>query len=69
MLNRRYGTAWTLLRNPELMALAQPSLRADFAAYETYEYQAGPRLEAPITVLHGLRDRTLTHEQAEAWAN
>ena len=69
MLNRRYGTAWTLLRNPELMALAQPSLRADFAAYETYEYQAGPRLNAPITVLHGLRDGTLTHAQAAAWGD
>ena len=56
-LHRRYGTAWTLLRNPELMALAQPSLRADFAAYESYEYKAGPRLEAPITVLHGLQRR------------
>ena len=69
VLNRRYGTAWTLLHDPELMALALPSLRADFAAYETYEYQAGPRLEAPITVLHGLRDGTLTREQATAWGD
>ena len=69
ILNRRYGTDWSLLRDPELRALALPSLRADFAAYETYEYQAGPRLEAPITVLRGLRDGTLTHAEAEAWGD
>jgi surfactin synthase thioesterase subunit len=68
-LHRRYGTAWTLLRDPELMALALPSLRADFAAYESYEHHAGPRLATPITVLHGLRDATLTREQAEAWGD
>jgi surfactin synthase thioesterase subunit len=68
-LNRRYGTAWTLLRDPELMALALPSLRADFAAYETYEHQPGPRLATPITVLHGLRDGTQTCEQAAAWGD
>jgi surfactin synthase thioesterase subunit len=68
-LHRRYGTAWTLLRDPELMALALPSLRADFAAYESYEHNAGPRLATPITVLHGLQDRTLTREHAEAWGD
>jgi surfactin synthase thioesterase subunit len=68
-LNRRYGTALTLLRDRELMELALPSLRADFAAYETYEYRAGPRLETPITVLHGLRDASMTKGQAEAWGD
>jgi medium-chain acyl-[acyl-carrier-protein] hydrolase len=68
-LHRRYGTAWTLLRDPELMALALPSLRADFAAYESYEHRPGPRLATPITVLHGLQDATLTNEQAKAWGD
>jgi medium-chain acyl-[acyl-carrier-protein] hydrolase len=68
-LHRRYGTAWTLLRDAELMALALPSLRADFAAYESYEHHAGPRLAVPITVLHGLQDATLTRAQAEAWGD
>ena len=68
-LHRRYGTAWTLLRDPELMALALPSLRADFAAYESYEHHATPPLATPITVLHGLQDRTLTRQQAEAWGD
>jgi medium-chain acyl-[acyl-carrier-protein] hydrolase len=66
-LHRRYGTAWTVLGNRELMALALPSLRADFEAYERYEHRTGPRLATPITVLHGLQDATLTREQAEAW--
>lgn len=66
-LHRRYGTAWTLLNDAELMSLTLPSLRVDFAALETYRFGPAEPLAIPVTVLRGLRDAALSPEEAAAW--
>ncbi len=66
-LHRRYGTSWTLLQDAELMRLSLPSLRADFAALDTYRYVPGEPLDIPITVLRARQDASMSAEEAAAW--
>nr|BFE74686.1 alpha/beta fold hydrolase [Actinoplanes digitatis] len=61
------GTPHEVLENDELMALALPVLRADFAVLETYEYQEEPPLKVPITVFGGIDDRTVRPQELEGW--
>jgi medium-chain acyl-[acyl-carrier-protein] hydrolase len=57
---------WTL-SSPELLEMALPALRADFAMYETYDYTPQEPLEVPISVFGGLNDRCVTIEELAAW--
>ncbi len=50
------GTPQAVLDNAELMGLLLPCIRADFAACETYQHQAGPPLPCPIHVFCGTDD-------------
>lgn len=68
VLRRYNGTPEEILANRELMALALPTLRADFALVETYRYGASPPLALPLTVLQGRADGHVTPEGAQAWA-
>lgn len=53
----RYGgIPEVILREPELMALFLPTLRADFAVLESYTYGAEPPLAAAIMVYGGNDD-------------
>jgi medium-chain acyl-[acyl-carrier-protein] hydrolase len=61
------GTPEPVLRNPELMELVLPKIRADFAAYETYEYQRQAALACPISVMGGASDGSATPAELEAW--
>ena len=61
------GTPQEVLENRELMELAIPTLRADFALAEKYKYQPGPALTIPITVLAGNRDDQIFAEQVQDW--
>jgi surfactin synthase thioesterase subunit len=66
-VGRRYG--WepdTTLDNPEIVALAAASLRADFAVLENYRWQPEAPLPMPITVFGGRAD-TITKEALTAW--
>ena len=56
------------LANPELMALALPTLRADFTIYETYAYRDGPPLECPISAFGGNDDGRVRPTALEAWS-
>lgn len=61
------GTPEAVLRTPELLALFLPILRADIAAYETYQYAPEPPLHCPISAYGGTGDRQVDRPQLEAW--
>jgi len=61
------GTPQELLDNVELMDLLLPTLRADFALWETYRYVSEPPLACPISAYGGTADPHVTHEELLAW--
>jgi medium-chain acyl-[acyl-carrier-protein] hydrolase len=61
------GTPREVLEHPELMQLLLPVLRADFEVVQTYEYEPGPPLDAPVSVFGGLLDGEVSREDLEAW--
>jgi surfactin synthase thioesterase subunit len=66
-LRRLKGTPEMVLSEPELMQLVLPSLRADFAVTQTYEYRAGEPLECGISVYGGLADDEISRERLSGW--
>ena len=67
-LRRRYdGIPQAVLDNPELLELMLPCLRADFAAYETYEYVDEPPLDVPISAFGGDEDGYVRTPEVAAW--
>jgi medium-chain acyl-[acyl-carrier-protein] hydrolase len=66
-LRRLNGTPGELLNHKELMEIVLPSLRADFALYESYRYLAGLPLNCPISTFGGLSDQRVKHDDLEAW--
>jgi medium-chain acyl-[acyl-carrier-protein] hydrolase len=56
-----------ILGNDEMLRLILPSLRADFAIKETYQYIEGPLLECPISCIGGRDDHTISVEGLTAW--
>jgi medium-chain acyl-[acyl-carrier-protein] hydrolase len=66
-LRRLNGTPRAVLEHEELMQIALPVLRADFAVYETYVYSTELPLNCPISTFGGLRDRTVSQSDLEAW--
>jgi medium-chain acyl-[acyl-carrier-protein] hydrolase len=61
------GTSDEVLRNPELMNLMLPLLRADFAACETYVYRDQEPLACSLTAFGGNDDRQVNREEICAW--
>lgn len=66
-LRRLNGTPGELVDHKELMDIVLPSLRADFALYESYRYSSGPPLNCPISTFGGLSDQKVSHCDLEAW--
>jgi medium-chain acyl-[acyl-carrier-protein] hydrolase len=66
-LRRLNGIPAELLSNKELMDIVLPSLRADFALFESYRYLSGPPLNCPISTFGGLSDNRVNHDDLEAW--
>jgi len=66
-VKRLDGTPPEVLHNRELLELVLPTLRADFAACETYAYIPGPPLRCPVTAFGGLTDPQATREEVAAW--
>ena len=69
MQRRYYAIPEEVLREPELMQLLLPTLRADFEMLETYHYADEQPLECPITATGGLEDPRVPLEALEAWAH
>ncbi|MEU7133059.1 alpha/beta fold hydrolase [Streptomyces sp. NPDC046261] len=62
------GTGAALLDHPELLAVALPALRADFALIDTYRHRPGAPLMCPVTALVGSDDTYNTPADAQEWA-
>lgn len=61
------GTPEEVLAHDELIHLLLPTLRADFALCETYEYSDDAPLDCPLTVFGGLEDDTTSPAHLQAW--
>ncbi|MFE2322360.1 thioesterase II family protein [Streptomyces sp. NPDC059385] len=61
------GTDVRMLEDPELFQLVVPTIRADFAAVETYAPEPGAAVTCPVVALIGDGDHRVTAEQAAAW--
>ncbi|WAZ26173.1 alpha/beta fold hydrolase [Streptomyces cinnabarinus] len=61
------GTPQEILEEPELMALMLPTLRADFAVLESYDYRDEPPLPVPLTVFGGTADARVTPARLPGW--
>ncbi len=66
-LRRLNGTPEEILQNQDLLRLLLPTLRADFALCETYQYVPDVPLGCPITTFGGLQDDEVSHEMLAAW--
>jgi len=67
-IERLNGTPKEIMRNPEMIELLLPILRADLKIDETYEYKPKPPLEIPLTVFGGEGDSEANRTQLEAWS-
>jgi medium-chain acyl-[acyl-carrier-protein] hydrolase len=67
VLGHLKGTPPEILGNSELMQLLLPTLRADFALYETYAWVSDDPLPCPIAVYGGRDDRKARPELLEGW--
>ncbi|MEM9220046.1 MAG: alpha/beta fold hydrolase [Cyanobacteria bacterium P01_F01_bin.150] len=61
------GTPTGVLDNAELMAMALPILRADFALLDTYQYKPVAPFRCPITAFWGTQDETFDKDQIIDW--
>lgn len=65
---RRYnGIPGEVLKDPELMELLLPVLRADVKMLESYVYRPGPSLGCQITTFGGQEDAETPFEQLAGW--
>jgi medium-chain acyl-[acyl-carrier-protein] hydrolase len=69
-LTKRYpgGTPREIQNDPELMALLEPSIRADFEILETRVHRDEPPLAIPLFVFGGRMDQDIPLPELEAWA-
>lgn len=61
------GTPDVVLKNPALLELLLPRIRADGALYETYHYEQQAPLDCRIVVFHGLEDALVDSAGLAAW--
>jgi surfactin synthase thioesterase subunit len=62
------GMAREVLDDPDLMAIFERILRADYRVIERLEYSPGPPLDVPITVVGGRHDEFATCPGMAAWS-
>ncbi|MBS9534545.1 thioesterase [Mycobacterium sp. M1] len=61
------GTDSAVFANPDLMRLALPAIRADYAAFDAYSCADGVTVAAPIRVLGGDADPYVTLADLYGW--
>lgn len=61
------GVPPELAEREQLRPVLEPALRADFALQAGYHHRPGPPMRAPVTVLHGRHDRSLTRGGLLGW--
>jgi medium-chain acyl-[acyl-carrier-protein] hydrolase len=62
------GTPEEVLREPALMTLLLPVVRADFGVFESFRYRVVERFSCPIHAFGGVSDPRVTRDELEAWA-
>lgn len=67
-LQHRSNIPAQALQHSELMQLLLPTLRADFALCDTYEYLPEEPLHLPIHAFGGLEDQDVTKDDLQAWS-
>jgi len=68
MLQGRYsGIPEEILRNPDILQLVLPGLKASLKMYECYRYQGDEPLDCGITAFGGSQDKNTLREDLEAW--
>ncbi len=67
-IQQRYnGIPDVILKDPELLELFLPILRADFSVLESYQYQPAPVLDIPISAYLGLHDPGISLQDVRDW--
>ena len=66
-LRRLNGTPDTVFDTPGLLEVVLPTLRADFAVSETYEYIEEPPLNCSLSAFGGFEDPDVSQSDLEAW--
>ncbi|WP_102106859.1 thioesterase II family protein [Oceaniglobus roseus] len=61
------GTPAEILADPEIMAIALPSLRSDFEMLHRYRFRPGIALRPPLHVFAGRADPHVGAEHLEGW--
>ncbi len=67
ILIRYNGIPEVVWKDPELMSLFLPVLKADFALIETYQYYTEPAFDFPISAYGGYQDPNASQEELSAW--
>lgn len=68
-LQERYaGIPQEVLREPELLAMFLPALKADFTAYELYQFREAEPVNCPISVFAGESDPGIRPALLEQWS-
>ncbi len=67
-VQERYsGIPESVLRDPELMELFLPALKADFTAHESFDRGGVKQVRCPITALAGSDDTVVTPDVMQEW--
>ena len=66
--DRYAGIPAAVLNEPELMELLLPVLKADFSAYEDYEYGVSTQVDCPLTAFAGDADKGLVPSLLDGWS-
>ena len=66
-LSKLGGIPAEVLAEPELIQLALPALRADFAVLDSYHWQDRGRLSCPVVVYGGSEDPLATRPELAEW--
>ncbi|MEU6301333.1 thioesterase II family protein [Streptomyces chartreusis] len=68
LLRQLGGTPEEVLAEPDLLALLQPLLAADFSVNQGYAYTVEPPLDIPVTAFAGIDDQGADVALTEPWA-
>lgn len=67
-VQERYsGIPESVLKEPELMEIFLPALKADFSAYETYDRNSVRQVRCPVTAFAGSDDTVIAPDVVEEW--
>ena len=68
-VQHRYGgLPAVLFDEPELLEIVLPVLRADFSAYERYQFEGLSALDCPVTAFHGAEDAIVRTSAVSEWS-